>query len=99
MDVSTTILPGPSAASAASSTSTTSGELGTQRTVTSLAATTAAGPSPSTRAERDRGVDRAAAARRDGDVVAGLDEVARHRQTHGPEPDETDLHRTPQSAR
>ena len=93
VDVSTTILPSPSAGSAASMTSTTSGEFGhAQDRDRRSRRRRRAGPSPSIAAERDRGVDRTAAARRDGHVVTGFDEVARHRQPHRPEPDEADVH-------
>ncbi len=80
-------------------TATTSGELGTQRMVTSLAATTPLRPAAVGRAEPDRGVDRPATARRDGHVVTRLDEVPRHGQPHRAQADEPELHVQPPEPR
>ena len=51
------------------------------------------------RAEADRRVDRASAPRRDRQLVPGLDDVTGHRESHGPEPDESDPHPRPTASR
>ena len=76
----------------ASTTSATCGELGTHRITMSLASATAAGDPPSIAPRATARSDRAGTPGRHGDLMARLEQVAGHGQSHGPEADEAELH-------
>ena len=76
-----------------STTLVTSGELGTHMKMTSDSRATPAGVPASVAPSCDCCVDRWPAPGGDGHVVAGRQEVAGHGEPHGPEPDESELHR------